>query len=103
MRVKVGLESLKSLLHLKKSSTHLRGGKSTLVYLKSVERMKQRHVGEDTGGKRQLRHQQRQREMRKVQRLGSVKGFIKLLDWKYFSFNNHRSNWPLKARSCLFL
>ena len=23
--------------------------------------------------------------------------------YKEFSFDNHRSNWPLKARSCLFL
>ena len=76
-------------------------------YLKSVERMKQRHVGEDAGGKRQLRqlrHQQLQREMRKVQRLGSVKGFYQGLGLEiFFIFNNHRSNWPLKARSCLFL
>ena len=31
MRVKVGLESLKSLLHLKKSSTHLRGKVNTCL------------------------------------------------------------------------
>ena len=85
MRVKVGLESLESLLHLKKSSNYLwpGWGRSIHSYLKSVERMKQR-IGQDAGGKWQLRHQQRQREMRKMQRLGSDKGFYQGLGLEIF-------------------